>query len=107
VVDYENEIDEHIMFHSEKWDFNRIAIIDKLILRMAITELLYFPDIPAKVTINEAIEIAKRYSTDNSGRFVNGILDAVYNNLKASINKFQPILRARRKRIKAKPKGKR
>jgi N utilization substance protein B len=59
------------------WEFNRIAIMDKLILRMALCEFLYFSDIPPKVTIDEAIEIAKKYSTEKSGRFVNGILDAV------------------------------
>ncbi len=59
------------------WEFNRIAIMDKLILRLALCEFLYFSDIPPKVTIDEAIEIAKKYSTEKSGRFVNGILDAV------------------------------
>jgi N utilization substance protein B len=59
------------------WEFNRIAIMDKLILRMALCEFLYFPDIPPKVTIDEAIEVAKKFSTEKSGRFVNGILDAV------------------------------
>ncbi len=59
------------------WEFNRIAIMDKLILRMALSEFLHFPDIPPKVTIDEAIEIAKKFSTEKSGRFVNGILDAV------------------------------
>ncbi len=76
------EIDRQIAARSEKWDFDRIAVIDKLILRMAIAEILFFSDIPPKVTINEAIEIAKRYSTDNSSRFVNGILDAVFNDLR-------------------------
>jgi N utilization substance protein B len=59
------------------WEFNRIAIMDKLILRLALCEFLHFPDIPPKVTIDEAIEIAKKFSTEKSGRFVNGILDAV------------------------------
>ena len=80
----EGEIDRQIITRSERWDFNRIAIIDKLILRMAIAEILFFPDIPPKVTINEAIEIAKSYSTSNSSRFVNGILDAVFNDIKKS-----------------------
>ena len=81
------EIDVLIVEKAEKWDFNRIAVIDKLILRMSIAEILYFPDIPPKVTINEAIEIAKIYSTSNSSRFVNGILDAVYNDVKAGRKK--------------------
>ena len=55
----------------------RIALIDKILLRMAICEILYFPDIPPKVSINEAIEIAKEFSTAGSGKFINGILDAI------------------------------
>jgi len=70
-------LDDYIVKSVEKWDLGRLAIIDLLILRMAIAEFLYFDDIPYKVTINEAIELAKRYSTAQSGRFVNGILDAV------------------------------
>ncbi len=81
------EIDELITKRSEKWEFARIAVIDKLILRMAIAEIMFFPDIPPKVTINEAIEIAKDYSTGNSGRFINGILDAVYNSVRKDIIK--------------------
>lgn len=64
------------------WEFNRIAIMDKLILRLALCEFLYFPDIPPKVTIDEAIEVAKKFSTEKSGRFVNGILDAVLMDLR-------------------------
>ncbi len=71
------ELDEYIKAKSENWDFERIAIIDRLIIRMAICEFLFFDDIPPKVSISEAIEIAKKYSTDESSAFVNGILDAV------------------------------
>lgn len=76
------EFDEMIRSRSEHWDFQRIAMLDKLVLRIAICEMLYFDDIPPKVSISEAIEIAKNYSTDNSGRFVNGILDAILGDLK-------------------------
>ena len=62
----------------QNWEFARIALLDKLILRMAITEMLFMHDIPPKVTISEAIEIAKEYSTSESSSFVNGILDAVF-----------------------------
>ncbi len=62
---------------SKNWDFERIAIIDRLIIRMAICEFLFFDDIPPKVSISEAIEIAKKFSTDDSSAFVNGILDAI------------------------------
>jgi len=74
---HRDELDKFIQDKSENWDFERIAIIDRLIIRMAICEFKYFNDIPPKVSISEAIEIAKRYSTDDSSAFVNGILDAV------------------------------
>jgi N utilization substance protein B len=71
------QFDSMIRRKAVNWEFNRIAVMDKLILRLALCEFLYFPDIPPKVTIDEAIEIAKKFSTEKSGRFVNGILDAV------------------------------
>ncbi|HKJ34819.1 MAG TPA: transcription antitermination factor NusB [Balneolales bacterium] len=83
-INSEKELDLEINKHVENWDINRLAVIDKLILRMAICEMIEFDDIPAKVTINEAIEIAKKYSTAKSGRFVNGILDSAYQQLKES-----------------------
>ena len=76
-VEHERDLDSHIKRRAEKWDLSRIAILDHLILRMAICEFIFFEDIPMKVSINEAIELAKKYSTEQSGRFVNGILDAV------------------------------
>lgn len=72
-----SDYDTMIRRKAVNWEFNRIAILDKLILRLALCEFLHFPDIPPKVTIDEAIEIAKKFSTEKSGRFVNGILDAV------------------------------
>jgi len=77
------EIDRIIEGVVEHWAFSRIAILDKNILRFAICELLYFKDVPAKVSIDEAIEIAKRYSTPDSGRFVNGVLDRVAKDVEA------------------------
>jgi transcription antitermination factor NusB len=62
---------------ARNWDLERMAVVDRNILRMAIFELLECPDIPPKVTINEAIELGKKYSTANSGAFINGILDRV------------------------------
>ncbi len=76
-LDYRTQVDKLIQEHIANWEIERLAITDRVILQMAITELLSFEDIPTKVTINEAIEIAKKYSTSKSGRFVNGILDAV------------------------------
>ena len=78
----DDRIDTSIRTAVQKWDLARLAIIDLIILRMAVAEFLYFDDIPYKVTINEAIELAKEYSTSQSGRFVNGILDAICAELK-------------------------
>ncbi len=75
-LDYAEEADKLISQHADNWDLTRIALIDRVLLRMALSEFSRFEDIPPKVTINEAIDIAKRYSTDKSGKFVNGILDA-------------------------------
>lgn len=63
------------------WDAERVALIDLILLRMGVCELLYFPTIPTKVTINEFIEIAKTYSTPQSGQFVNGVLDNILKDL--------------------------
>ncbi|GAB4134525.1 MAG: transcription antitermination factor NusB [Ignavibacteriales bacterium] len=68
----------------DNWEMERIAIIDKILLQMGVCELLYFPDIPPKVSINEVIEIAKEFSTAGSGKFINGILDAILLDLKNS-----------------------
>lgn len=84
VVQHLEEIDTLIKSHVPNWEFERIALIDKIILRIGICEFLYFPDIPPKVTINEAIEIAKTFSIENSGKFVNGVLDGILNKLKAT-----------------------
>lgn len=80
-VERMDEIDKVISNTVEHWEMSRIAIIDKNILRLAVCELLYFDDIPVKVTLDEAIEIAKEYSTKNSGRFVNGVLDKIAKNI--------------------------
>ncbi len=77
VVNHSEEFDEKIKRRVANWEMNRIAIIDKILLRIGICELLYFPDIPPKVSINEVIEIAKDFSTAGSGKFINGILDAI------------------------------
>lgn len=81
-VEHREVVDELIKSRTQNWDFERIAIIDRLLLRIAICEFLHFEDIPPKVSINEVIEISKRYSTDKSSKFVNGILDSVYDDLK-------------------------
>jgi N utilization substance protein B len=78
------EIDQKIRERISNWEINRVALIDKLLLRMAICEILFFPDIPPKVSINEVIEIAKEFSTAGSGKFINGILDAILSDEKSS-----------------------
>ena len=83
-IEHLDEIDGMIRKRVEHWEFNRLAVIDKIILRIGICELLFFDDIPPKVTINEAIEIARRYSTEKSDKFVNGVLDSILNDLKTS-----------------------
>ncbi|MDZ7315083.1 MAG: transcription antitermination factor NusB [candidate division KSB1 bacterium] len=83
---HENEAvcDEYIRRHSENWRIGRIAIVDLILLRMGVCEFLFFPEIPPKVTIDEAVELAKRYSTEKSGAYINGILDAILDELKAN-----------------------
>src|SRR3972149_460806 len=70
-------IDDIINRYSEHWRLSRMSTIDRNILRMAIYELVYLRDIPPPVTINEAVELAKKYGTEESGAFVNGILDRI------------------------------
>ena len=82
-VEHQPAIDAIIRKKATNWNFDRIALIDKLLLRMGICELYYFEDIPPKVTINETIEIAKHFSTEKSGQFINGILDAILHDMKS------------------------
>jgi len=77
VMGKRDEIDEVIAQSSTNWKVARMAIVDRNILRMATFELKHLHDIPPKVTLNEAIEIAKRYGTEDSGAFINGILDRI------------------------------
>jgi len=71
------ELDVFIVRYSEHWRLERMTIVDRNLLRLAIYELLYQPNIPVKVVINEAVEMAKRYGSEASGGFINGILDQV------------------------------
>ena len=75
------EVDKLIRNRSKNWDFDRITIIDKLILRMALVEMIYVDEVPLKVSIAEGVEIAKQFSTEDSSSFINGILDAIYNGM--------------------------
>ena len=75
---HRRQIDKLISGCSEHWSISRMSKVDRSILRMAVYELLYCDDIPPKVTLNEAIDLGKAYGSENSGSFINGILDALY-----------------------------
>lgn len=77
-----DELRDLIKEHSRNWDMDRIAFMDILIMQLAITEFIYFPSIPTKVSLNEYIEISKYYSTEKSRNFINGILDKTLKDLK-------------------------
>jgi transcription antitermination protein NusB len=77
VLEYRDTIDEQIRKLAKNWEFHRIAAVDRNIMRLAIYEMLHREDIPPVVSINEAVDIAKKFSTHDSGKFVNGILDKI------------------------------
>jgi transcription antitermination protein NusB len=78
VIQYQKTIDDLIRKHAQHWALERMTAVDRNIMRIGICELMVMEDVPAKVTLNEAIEIAKRYGDEVSGAFVNGILDQVF-----------------------------
>ncbi len=82
-----DEIDTNIMAVLKNWEYDRISVIDRIILRLGTCEVLYFEDIPAQVSINEAIELGKKYGGGDSGRFINGVIDAIRKNNESSDNK--------------------
>tara|TARA_Y100001960_G_scaffold214348_1_gene223969 strand:- start:132 stop:545 length:414 start_codon:yes stop_codon:yes gene_type:complete len=83
------EFDQEIISRSQNWDSTRITLMDKLILRLVMTEILYIDHVPPKVSIAEGIEIAKTMSTEDSSAFVNGILDSFFNDRSKEIEKCQ------------------
>ncbi|MEO0086076.1 MAG: transcription antitermination factor NusB [candidate division WOR-3 bacterium] len=72
------EVDLVLRRHLRRWRLERLKMLDRAILRIGCAELLFFDDVPPKVAINEAVDIAKKFSDDDSGRFVNGVLDGIY-----------------------------
>jgi len=84
IIQHKAELDKLIKAKTANWQMERIAVIDMALMRMGVCEFLYFPDIPPKVTINEAIEIAKTFSTEKSSQFINGILDAILEELRST-----------------------
>lgn len=77
VINKKEKLDELIMYYSKFWDIKRIGKVELCILRVALYEILYQSDIPTAVSINEAVELAKKFASDNSGGFINGILDMI------------------------------
>jgi N utilization substance protein B len=77
VIEHRDEIDALIKKYLQNWDFNRLAVVDRNVMRLAVYEMLHREDIPPVVSINEAVDIAKKYSTADSGKFVNGVLDRI------------------------------
>ena len=80
-IQHLDETDKLIKERSKNWDIERITIMDRLILRMSLAEMLFEDEVPPKVSITEGVEIAKQFSTSDSSSFINGIMDAVYNDL--------------------------
>ena len=78
VLDHLDWADELIKTHLQNWEFDRVAQVDRVLLRMGICEIFFIDEVPPKVSISEMVEISKIYSTDESPGFINGILDAVY-----------------------------
>jgi len=78
----QGKIDQLLAQYTEHWDLDRMAVVDRNILRMAVYELLWAPDVPPKAVINEAIEIAKKFGTKESSRFINGLLDRIHKELR-------------------------
>ncbi|MGA2752075.1 MAG: transcription antitermination factor NusB [Verrucomicrobiota bacterium] len=81
VLEHLQDLDLKIKEYAQNWDINRMAVVDRNVLRLAIYEMLHRQDIPPVVSINEAVDIAKKFSTQDSGKFVNGILDKVKSHL--------------------------
>ncbi len=87
-----DNIDSIISRHLIKWDLKRLAAVDRAVLRLALYELIYLPEIPAAVTINEAVELTKKFQDEDSANFINGILDRIRKDLYLSSNlKDRPI----------------
>lgn len=82
VSDNETELNDLIKEHLRDWDYSRVSVLDRAIIKIATAEILYFPDIPVEVSINEALEMSKEFCNLKSRRFVNGMLDSIFKRLK-------------------------
>jgi transcription antitermination protein NusB len=83
-IKHHDDYDQLIQSKAENWELERIALIDRILMQMGISEMTHFEEIPIKVTINEYLEIAKKFSTPKSSKFINGILDSLYIQFKSS-----------------------
>ena len=92
VFEHRREIDEYIERFAPEWPIGQITVVDRNILRLGIFELIFGREVPAKVAINEAIELAKTFGGESSGRFVNGVLGAIYKNIVSSDENAKAIL---------------
>ena len=81
VLKYQEAIDAYITKYATEWPLDQITVVDRNILRIGVYELIFNEEIPAKVAINEAIEIAKTFGSESSGKFVNGVLGAIYKDM--------------------------
>ncbi len=88
-LEHYSEFNHLIAKQSEHWKLERMAVVDRNILRLALFELTSLNDVPSSVSINEAVEIAKRYGTDESGAFINGILDQIWKSLPKNPDKVR------------------
>ena len=77
VIEKSNEINQLLLRHSRNWKMTRMSGVDRNLMRIAVYEMLYCDDVPPTVAINEAIEIGKRFSTEDAGAFINGVLDSI------------------------------
>jgi N utilization substance protein B len=78
VQNHLNEIDSKIVTHTPEWPLHRMPVLDRIIIRLAVAEMLYFPEIPFEVAVDEAVELAKKYGDVNSPAFINGVLAAIH-----------------------------
>ncbi|MEO0019188.1 MAG: transcription antitermination factor NusB [candidate division WOR-3 bacterium] len=84
------EIDATLRRHLKRWRLERLTYLDRAILRIGCAEILYFDDIPPKVAINEAVELAKKFGDDKAGKFVNGVLDGVFKGRNKAVKTDSP-----------------
>lgn len=89
VCDQKEHLDRAISQSSRNWRIDRMTRLDRSILRLAVFEMMFVPDIPARVSLDEAVEIGKTFGSEDSGRYINGVLDHIYNTSKEQLDKSE------------------